>query len=159
MKKHNGFTLIELMIVVAIIGILAAVALPAYQDYTTRAKIAEGIVLVGELKPHIIDYYKSKNRFPVNNQQAGVPDPQYIIGNYVKQVTVRDGAIHIEIGNKVPAIVDGKILTLRPIFVTDSPESPVSWVCGFDSAPEGMEAAGENQTTVDMRYLPSSCRS
>lgn len=158
MKKMQGFTLIELMIVVAIIGILAAVALPAYQDYTTRSKIGASIVLVSELKPHIIDFYKARYRFPTNNEEAGIPDPDYIIGNFVKRVSVVDGAMHIELGNKVRADMMGKILTLRPIVVTGSPESPVSWICGGETPPEGMESVGENRTDVEMKYLPANCR-
>ncbi len=159
MKQAKGFTLIELMIVVAIIGILAAVSLPAYQDYTLRAKVGASIALVSELKPHIIDYYKTKHRFPDGNAQAGIPDSHYIIGNYVKSVEVEDGAMHIEMGNKVSESMKGKILTLRPIVVEGSPDSPVSWICGNDIPPEGMKAIGKNKTSLEARHMPASCRS
>ena len=158
MQNQQGFTLIELMIVVSIIGILAAVALPAYQDYIYRAKIAEAISLVSEFKPSIIEYYRDRDRFPANNEQAGVPEPQFVIGNYVKQARIENGAIHVEMGNKAGSLLDKKILSLRPIVVTGSPVSPISWICGNDSAPEGMETVGENKTTIEDRYLPTSCR-
>ena len=158
MRSVTGFTLIELMIVVSIIGILAAVALPAYQDYTLRAKIVEGITLVAEIKPKIVEYYRARDRFPANNEQAGAPEPEFIIGNYVKQARVEAGAIHVELGNKIGGMLDGKVLTLRPIVVTGSPESPISWICGNDGPPEGMEAIGENRTTIEDRFLPAACR-
>ena len=158
MSCERGFTLIELMIVISIIGILASVSLPAYQDYTVRSKVGASLVLVTELKPHIIDFYKSRSRFPASNTEAGIPDPEYIIGNFVKTVAINDGAMHIEFGNKVPENLNGKILTLRPIVVAGSPESPVSWICGKEPPPQGMEAIGEDLTNVELKYLPASCR-
>lgn len=158
MRHNTGFTLIELMIVVAIIGILASISLPAYQDYTTRAKVAEAIALISELKPNVISYYKAKSKFPKDNMQAGIPDSHYIIGNFVQGVSVKSGAINIEMGNKVPEHIMGKILTLRPIVVIGSPESPISWLCGNDVVPSGMKAVGENLTTLEEKHLPGACR-
>lgn len=158
MKNSEGFTLIELMIVVSIIGILASVSLPAYQDYVYRAKIAEAIMITSELKPQVVSYFRTKNRFPDNNLQAGVPEPQFIIGNYVKQVSIEKGAIHVELGNKAGPAMDGKILTLRPIVVDGSPQSPISWICGDDLPPDGMSAVGDNKTTLESEQLPSACR-
>lgn len=159
MTSNKGFTLIELMIVVAIIGILASVSLPAYQTYVSRAKVAEAISLVSEIKPNVVDYYQVKGVFPANNSAAGVPDPQYILGNFVKGVAVENGAVQITMGNKVSKDMDGKVLTIRPIVVVGSPTSPVSWICGDDAVPPGMKAIGENKTTLAAAYLPSSCRS
>ncbi len=158
MKKVAGFTLVELMIVVAIIGILASIALPTYQDYTTRAKMVEAITLASELKSGVIDYYREKDRFPVDNNEAGAPLPEHLIGHYVKSVTVEEGALHVEIGNKMPAVLDGKILILRPLIVTANPTSPVSWLCGGDTPPQGMTPIGQNKTNVPNQFLPASCR-
>ncbi len=156
--KQNGFTLIELMIVVAIIGILAAIAIPAYQDYTIRAQVVESFSITGELKLGIRDYYKDRGRFPGSNAAAGVPDAEYLIGNYIKRVEVVDGAMHVEFGNYVNAQIAEEVLSIRPIVVAGSPASPMSWTCGHRKPPEGMEAIGENRTTVSDKYLPSACR-
>src|SRR5262249_11819290 len=95
----RGFTLIELMIVVAIIGILAAIAIPSYQDYTIRAQVVEAFSLASELKGSIQDYRKERGRMPRNNADAGVPEPQFLIGNYIRRIDVVDGAMHIQFGN------------------------------------------------------------
>ena len=157
--KQAGFTLIELMIVVAIIGILASIAIPAYQDYTIRAQVVESFSITGELKASIRDYYKDRGRFPSTNDEAGVPAPEHLIGNYVARVEVRDGAMHVEFGNYVNAALAGQTLTIRPIFVSESPTSPISWACGYRSPPDGMEAVGEDRTSVQKKYLPAACRS
>ena len=156
--KQTGFTLIELMIVVAIMGILSSYALPAYQDYTIRAQVVESYVITNEVKQEITAFYKERGRFPANNEEAGVPAPQYLIGNHVTKVAVVDGALHVHFGNYVNATVADKVLSIRPMVVTGSPTSPISWSCGTRAPPPGMEAVGANRTTLEGRYLPSSCR-
>ena len=157
-RKEKGFTLIELMIVVAIIGILASVALPAYQTYITRAQVVESLVIVGELKNSIAEYYKQTGRFPGNNAQGGIPEPQYLLGNYVKSIKLEQGAFHVLFGNKANLSLVDKTLTVRPIVVTNSPASPFSWVCGPAAVPEGMEAVGNDNTDIDIALLPGACR-
>ncbi len=157
-KEARGFTLIELMIVVAIIGILAAIALPAYQDYTIRAQMAEGITMTNAIKPKITEYYEYKGIFPKNNVEAGLPEGKYIMGNYVKSINVEDGAIHITLGNKVNQRLTGKILTLRPQYVKESHITPLAWLCGGSNVVEGMSVSGENKTNISDQYLPAACR-
>ena len=156
--RNQGFTLIELMIVVAIIGILAAIAIPAYQDYTIRAQVVESFSISGELKLSIKDYYKNRGTFPTDNESAGVPAAEHLIGNYVTRVDVVDGAMHVEFGNYVNSNISGKVLTIRPQIVSANPTSPISWACGYHVPPDGMEAVGEDRTNVENRFLPSACR-
>jgi len=155
---QKGFTLIELMIVVAIIGILAAVAIPSYQTYTTRAQLSEAMIIVGELKGSVADYYKQTGSFPVDNSSAGIPEPHHLLGNYVKAIELSEGAFHVRLGNKVNKMLDGKTLTIRPIVVTGSPSSPFSWLCGNASIPDGMEPVGDNNTDIEKSMLTGSCR-
>jgi type IV pilus assembly protein PilA len=156
--RTRGFTLIELMIVVAIIGILASIALPSYQDYTIRAQVVEAFSLANGLKGSVQEFRQERGRFPANNAEAGVPEPKFLIGNYVTGIEVRNGALDIQFGNNANAILAGKVVTLQPLVVTGSPASPMSWRCGLRKIPNGMEAVGENHTTLDRKFLPAACR-
>lgn len=155
--KQRGFTLIELMVVVAIIGILASIAMPNYQSYIGRAQAAESIVIVNEFKSVITDYYKQTGRFPSDNASAGIPAPHYLLGNYVQGITLDNGALHVQLGNKVHKALENKYVTIRPIVVTGSPASPISWICGYASIPKGMEPVGEDKTDLAREYLPIGC--
>ncbi|MBO9489513.1 pilin [Endozoicomonas sp. G2_1] len=157
MKKSNGFTLIELMIVVSIIGILAAVALPAYQPYIFRAHIAEPLSYAGNIKQSITQFYADSFSFPHDNKQARLPEPDKLISNKIASVEVKNGAFHILLGNKVPEPLKGKYITFRPAVVKGSPRSPITWLCGYAKPVEGMSAVGENKTDVDEEFLPGEC--
>lgn len=156
--RTYGFTLIELMVVVSIIGILAGIALPSYQAYTVRAQIAEALTLAGELQGEIKDAYKHSGRFPPDNRAAGLPAATHLIGNYVERIDVTDGALHIRLGNKASKHIAGKVLTLRPLVVLESAASPMSWSCGNAKPPKGMKAVGDNRTDVEREFLPYACR-
>ena len=144
MKKQQGFTLIELMIVVAIIGILAAIAIPAYQDYTIRAQVSEGLSLSGGAKAAISEFTMDTGRFPSDNTTAGVSDAAEITGKYVSNVEVVDGVITVTYdGPDAHAQLAGKEIMLTPTTTAGS----VDWEC----------AAGSG-TPVDSKHLPSACR-
>jgi type IV pilus assembly protein PilA len=156
--NERGFTLIELMIVVSIIGVLASVAIPSYQTYITRAQVTEALVIANEVKTSIKDYYRFKGEFPEDNRQAGIPMPEQLIGNYISSIKLSDGALHITMGNKSNRSLKDKVLTLRPVVVSGSPASPFSWLCGNSEAVPGMAAIGDNLTNIESAYLPAACR-
>ena len=154
-----GFTLLEVVIVVAIIAILATLALPSRLGEVTQKRIVETIELVEPYKDNIEAYYRSHGgSFPDDNHSAGIPDPDKIIGNYLAKTEVRDGVLHLYLGNKLPKQLHNKILSLRPVYVKDSPTSPVSWICGYDAVPNGMTGAGRNLTDLERGFLPGRCR-
>lgn len=158
-SRPRGFTLIELMIVVAIIGILASIAIPAYQNYTLRAQTAEAFSLSSFAKPKIIDYYHRYGHFPADNQAAGLPSASSIIGHYVGSVRVDHGAIDVRFRDKnINRVLQGQVVTIRPLLVKGSPRSPIAWSCANAGAPSGMTLVGDNRTTLKAKYLPSSCR-
>ncbi len=129
-KVQQGFTLIELMIVVAIIGILAAVAIPSYQDYTKRAHVSEGFGLASAAKTGVAEYYASEGVFPTNNDLAGVATAASISGNAVTSVGIgAAGVVTITYNTKVDAVT-GSTVTLTP---TDQGGS-MTWICAGDVA-------------------------
>ncbi|ENV9276857.1 pilin, partial [Neisseria gonorrhoeae] len=110
---QKGFTLIELMIVIAIVGILAAVALPAYQDYTARAQVSEAILLAEGQKSAVTEYYLNNGEWPKNNDEAGVASASTIKGKYVESVTVANGVVTAQMASTgVNKEIQGKKLSL-----------------------------------------------
>jgi type IV pilus assembly protein PilA len=163
---QKGFTLIELMIVVAIIGILAAIAIPAYQDYTIRSQVTEGLNLAGAVKAAVAESYADKGVWPVNNLQAGITDDAGTAavtptGKYVRGIQVNTGTIEITYGGQSNANIDGSLLALRPRI---SANDDVIWLCGHNIG-AGVSGLGDpstastaTATTVGAKYLPASCR-
>jgi len=150
MKQQKGFTLIELMIVIAIIGILAAIAIPAYQDYTIRSKVSEGLNLAGAAKLAVAETYDSKGGMPQvgSNISFGLPTATSIAGNYVLSVGVATvtGAITITYNTNVGGnpTANGMAIVLSP---DTSSIGAMGWTCG-----------GTTATTMPNKYLPATCR-
>ena len=155
---RGGFTLIEMMAVVAVIAILATLALPSIQDRIVRAQIVEAVALADIAKPPIAAFWLLSHAMPADNAAAGLPVAEKIVGNLVTSVSVADGAISVTFGNRANGSIRGKVLTLRPAVVEDTPVVPVAWVCGHAGAVEKMTAKGVDKTDVPDRYLPLNCR-
>ena len=138
-NNQQGFTLIELMIVVAIIAILAAIALPAYQDYLIRSQVSEGMTLASGAKTAVAETYANTGKMPADNAEAGLEAANKIKGKYVTQTAVAAGVITSTFGGDANAKLSGKTLTLTP---TDQ-DGSISWACTGD---------------MDNKYKPKACR-
>lgn len=158
MIRIRGFTLLEMMATVAIIAILALMALPSYLDRIVRQQIEAALPLTDVAKKPISDWWALTQTFPPDNAALALPVPEKIVNNFIDKVTVRDGAIHVSFGNRANGALKGKILTLRPAVVPDSPVVPITWVCGLADPPAQMTVQGQNLTTVQDIYLPLDCR-
>ncbi|HEZ0807263.1 TPA: pilin [Neisseria meningitidis] len=164
---QKGFTLIELMIVIAIVGILAAVALPAYQDYTARAQVSEAILLAEGQKSAVTEYYLNHGEWPKNNTSAGVAtSPSDIKGKYVQSVEVKNGVVTATMASSnVNNEIKGKKLSLW----AKRQDGSVKWFCGQPvkradaNGANNDEVTAANGTTgttgnIDTKHLPSTCR-
>ncbi|MBW3886163.1 prepilin-type N-terminal cleavage/methylation domain-containing protein [Neisseria meningitidis] len=161
---QKGFTLIELMIVIAIVGILAAVALPAYQDYTARAQVSEAILLAEGQKSAVTEYYLNHGIWPGDNSSAGVASSADIKGKYVKEVEVKNGVITATmLSTGVNKEIQGKKLSLW----AKRQDGSVKWFCGQPVQRAGTAgtnndevkaATGTNGKQIDTKHLPSTCR-
>jgi type IV pilus assembly protein PilA len=164
---QKGFTLIELMIVVAIIGILAAIAIPAYQDYTIRGQVSEGLTLAAAAKAAVSEFYAQTGAAPANRIQAGMGNTDTATdtqGNYVASLAVANGVITVSYGNtgnqRANRNIAGKNITLVPY---TSADQSVSWKCRSDtsSATPGiqiMQGATNALGTIPAKYTPAECR-
>ncbi|HGO8071204.1 TPA: pilin [Neisseria meningitidis] len=160
---QKGFTLIELMIVIAIVGILAAVALPAYQDYTARAQVSEAILLAEGQKSAVTEYYLNHGIWPANNSDAGVASSSKIKGKYVKEVTVANGVVTATmLSSGVNNEIKGRKLSLW----AKRQDGSVKWFCGQPVTRANANGANNDDVTktgtdnekINTKHLPSTCR-
>ena len=161
-KIEKGFTLIELMIVVAIIGILASLAVAAYQTYSVRAQVAEGIYMASSAKTPVIDAFLQSGQPPADRTEAGMSAAAADTrGTYVTGVNVFEGRVDVTFGNRAHAEISGQTLSFTPYI---SGENAISWRCGAAPAPSGAPLSGGGVTSVHQspgvaeRYLPPVCR-
>lgn len=158
--RCRGFTVIELIIVIAIIGILASLAVSAYQTYTVRAQVAEGLSFAAGAKVPVVEAYTNGGIAPANRQAAGMtPMATDTRGGYVTSVEIVNGRIDITFGGPLAhQDIIGSVLSLTPY---ETAENTVSWRCGSGPAPEGAllkGGSGHVAPSVNVRYLPSNCR-
>ena len=158
--NHKGFTLIELMIVVAIIGILAAVAIPQYQNYVARAQVAEGLSMASSIKTAISEYYSTHGKYPSNNTALGIDSAFDIKGSYVNAIKVRaDGSGSFEIVFKDAPDAHSAIKKRSFYMIPTDEGGSISWRCACGRSATAVCLGGGTPAgrQLDEKYLPSSC--
>ena len=131
---------VAVLVVVSLIGVLAAIAIPAYQDYTIRAQVSEGLTLSNGAKAAVTEYYRESGDFPPTNMAAGLDVPARISGQYVQSVAVDEGWIVVTYGQQAHELLQGRTLYLAPT----ADDTAITWECGSEG--------------IAPRHLPAACR-
>ena len=153
-----GFTLVELMVAVAVLAILAALALPSFQAPLVRQQVVDSAALINVAKAGVSGKWATTQKMPLDNSEAGLPEADKLVGNYVASVTVESGALHVRFGNQANGAINGKTLSFRPAVVDGAPMVPIAWVCGPAAIPDRMSTKGVDRTDVPAKFLPLNCR-
>ncbi len=149
-----GFSMIELVFVIAIIGILAAISIPSYNGYVARAKISEGLSAMVLIREKIEEYYDYHGRFPADNKALSLPAPEAIFTQNIESIEVEGGAIHLGYGNRAQR----GVLSIRPTLAQKQKDGFILWICG-NATREGRFEIGRNGTNIENSWLPANCRS
>ncbi len=158
MPRQAGFTWIELLLVLAVFGILATLSFPAMRDVAVRKQVKEGFVLAELAKQGVQAAWSLSGEMPADNAQAGIPPREKIVGNVIRDVNVDGGAVTLTYGNNASKALEGLRLTLRPAVVVDQRAVPIAWVCHDLPVPKGMELRGKDETDIPASFLPVECR-
>ena len=162
--QQGGFTLVEVMIVTANIGVLATVAVPFYRDYVVRTQVSEGLTMAAASADAVTQTFMEDGRWPTDNAAAGIAEPDDIDGLYVESIAVVDGSLRVTFGRQANAAIQGRTLELDPELDN---AGDVTWNCG-DAAPPAQQVARamsvaadatDSTQTIDAKYLPDACRS
>lgn len=156
--KKQGFSAIEMMVVVAIIAILAMIAIPSSMGRIIKEQVSATIPWSDAAKEPIALQWKTSKTLPADNIAAGLPSSDKMVSNFVTDLNVENGAIHMTLGNKVHPKIQGKILSMRPAVIEDAQVVPIAWVCGNAKTPDKMTVQGGNKTNIPDEYLPILCR-
>lgn len=157
-NKARGLTLIELMIVLAIVGVLGAIAIPTYRAYSVRTQVASGLNLATAVRMRVAESFQTNGTWPDDNTAAGLGAPTTISDSYVESITVARGAIRISYGQVAGGDIAGTTLSLRPGL---NGRNDIIWQCGYAPVPAGVvlvEDAADAVTDVPVKFLPADCR-
>jgi type IV pilus assembly protein PilA len=162
-RRLHGFTFIEILVVVAIIGILAAIAMPAYRDYEIRAEVSESVMLLGDSRTQVNDFYARWGSMPTDNSDVGLKPANKQHGRYVQSLSVNGGVLvaSMKLGDDIGGASMERTLTFRPWIDPTSTGSPIVWTCGErdPKLPSGYRAIGTiAANAVESKWLPSICR-
>ncbi|SRR5260221_9047241 len=157
-KRQRGFTLIELVMVLAAMAILALMAIPTMQEGTLRKQVKEGLALADVAKAGVQAAWSLAGEMPADNKAAGLPEPEKIVGTMVSAVRVDNGAVTLTFGNNASKALLGRRITVRPAVVPDQLIVPIAWLCHGADVPKGMEVRGRDETDLTPQTLPVECR-
>ena len=147
-----------MVVVLGIIAILALMTLPLYIERNVQQQVKDGLAFAEFMQRGVSASYAATGALPKDNAAAGLPVPEKVIGNFVVSGTVTDGVITLVFGNLAVSNINGKKVTLRPAYVPDAPQVPISWVCGPAKVPAGLTVAGKDATDIPEVWLPAACR-
>ena len=154
-----GFVVLELLAAVFVISLLAAVAIPMYQDYSNRAIVSEGLVLADPIRERVETYYAYTGRFPADNLALELDEPEKLFGTGVEKIEVRGGAIHITYRGRglAGSYDEAAVLSMRPTIHVEDPTAPIVWSCERSQSLR-REYIGENLTNLESRLMVAGCR-
>jgi type IV pilus assembly protein PilA len=157
-NPQKGFTWIELVMVLAVVGVLALMAIPVMSEGAIRKQVKEGMELAAVAKQRVQAFYTAGGEFPADNKAADLPEPETIVGTMITAVQVEGGAITLTFGNNAHKMLAGRKLTIRPAIVPDQPIVPIAWLCHGANVPKGMVVHGQDRSDLSSDMLPIECR-